>query len=85
MLKAGYKYAHKLSTTFVQVWVLPTVSTVRSARVYIIDLLYGLKDTDNTQFIYRYAQAILINFNLLILSLCPVSTVPTNTTNLIKE
>jgi hypothetical protein len=84
MLKAGDKLAHKLSKTFGQVLDLPTVSTSRDDKSLLYGFLCGLGSTANTQLLGRFTQALSVNFNLLGSSLYPVSTAPTNNTNLYK-
>lgn len=85
MLKSGDKPVGKLSKSFGQLSALPTVSTIGFLRASVSQLLSSLKSTASTQFFGGFTQPILAYFNLLVLSLYPVSTRPINNTNLIKE
>ena len=64
---------------------LYTLSTVLpkylTSQVFFIRRLCAASE----QFYGRYTQLVLTNSNLIFINLCPVSTVPTNKTNLIKE
>jgi hypothetical protein len=85
MLKAWYKYVHKLSTSYVQVWNLCAVSTVRLADQLFGHGLYVADHTAYAQLGRLFTQPKTRFFNLLDPILCSVSTVPITNTKLINK
>jgi len=85
MPEAVVKAVGKLSKSFGQVLAFPTVSTAHVFRSSGAWFLPSRRSTSIAQFFDGFTHVIYANFYLLIQNLCPVSTVPTNNTNLIKE
>jgi hypothetical protein len=85
MPKAVDKTMHKLGTSFAQVSVLPTLSTGRRFWAFFGMSLYVAKRTSYARLSDLFAQPIIADFNLLSLSLYPVSTGPITNTKLIYK
>ena len=84
MPRVVVKVVGKLGKNFGQVSALPTVSTCHSIFGFSSLVLSSRVAAANAQFSTLFTQAFSTKFNQLNLNLYPVSTRPTNNTNLIK-
>jgi hypothetical protein len=85
MLRVCVKAVEILRKAFGQVRNFCTVSTVWLNSAVWFRSFSTFPDTDFAQILSSFTQPVLVNFNLLGLVFCPVSTPPINTTKLIKE